>query len=174
MAARPARSPGCRRARAARRSRAASRPRLSPAIRGARKADRVATPTTGTPAARPIAAGGRNPDPQARIAAGTDRHGNPVEAREPALDAARRPGRSAAAAPRRGRAPSGSSRGRAARPCPGIEDAGRAGAERGIDGEDAHGLSDDAPHAARRRPEKPPARGRARAPRRVDYSQVIG
>ena len=31
-----------------------NRPRLSLAIRGARKADRVATPTTGIPAARPM------------------------------------------------------------------------------------------------------------------------
>ena len=65
------------------------------------------TPTTGMPVARPMRARGRDADPQARIAAGPDRDGDAVEAVEAALDAATRPGRPAAAAPRHGRAPSG-------------------------------------------------------------------
>ena len=65
---------------------AAKRPRVSPATRRRKEADRVATPTAGMPAASADSARGGDADAKAGIAAGADRHRDPVEARETALD----------------------------------------------------------------------------------------
>ena len=93
-------------------------------------------------------AGGRNADPQARIAAGTDRHGDAVETGEPALDRRddpvdQRQKRLGVTALHRDRLPR-----ERLKPVP-VDDAGRAGSERRIDGEDTHELSDNlrTPHA---------------------------
>ena len=85
---------------------------------------------------KPDAAGGRDADPQARIAAGPDRDGDPVQALEAALHLGGEPveerQQGLRVAALHGDGLGGQRHGLSR-----LDDAGRAGAEGGIDGKDA-------------------------------------